>query len=101
MQQSAALYLRFIDEKPKDQKESPLIWHSNLKQKNFDVQPGHILCHQCITAYKNIINAHSSDTEVEETPMDDTDEDGLDDTTYKVYETPRKCFNTSLEMACF
>ena len=72
-----------------------------LKAKKFDVQPGHILCHQCITAYENIINAHSSDTEVEETPMDDTDEDGLDDTTYKVYETPRKCFNTSLEMACF
>ena len=33
--------------------------------------------------------------------MDDTDEDGLDDATYKVYETPRKCFNTSLETACF
>ena len=72
-----------------------------LKAKKFDAQPGHILCHQCITAYKNINNAHSSDREVEETPMDDTDEDSLDDATYKVYETPRKRFNTSLETACF
>ena len=45
-----------------------------LKRKNFDVQPGHMLCCQCITAYENIITASSSDTEVEETPMDDTDE---------------------------
>ena len=30
---SAAVYWRFIDQKPKDQKGSPSIWHSNLKQK--------------------------------------------------------------------
>ena len=29
--------------------------------------------------------------------MDDFDEDALDDATYKVYETPRKRLNTSLE----
>ena len=52
---------------------------------------------QCITAYKNIINTSSSDTEVEETPMDDIDEDALDDATYEVYETPRKRLNASLE----
>ena len=68
-----------------------------LKAKNFDVQPGHMLCCQCITAYENIINASSSDIEMEETPMDDTDEDALDDATYEVYETPRKGLNTSLE----
>ena len=33
-----------------------------LKGKNFDVQPGHMLCRQCRTAYENIINASSSDT---------------------------------------
>ena len=44
-----------------------------VKAKNFDVQPGHMLCHQYITAYENIINASSPETEVEETPMDDTD----------------------------
>ena len=52
--------------------------------------------HQCITAYKNI-NASSSDTEVEDTPMDDIDENALDDATYEVYETTRKRLNTSLE----
>ena len=36
--------------------------------------------------------------EVEETPVDDIDEDALDDATYQVYETPRKCLNMSLEM---
>ena len=67
-----------------------------LKVKYFDVQPGHMPCRQCITAYENM-NASSQDTEVEETPMDDIDEDALDDATYKVYETPRKRLNTSLE----
>ena len=38
-----------------------------------------MLCRQCITAYENIINASSSDTEVGETPMDDINEDSLDD----------------------
>ena len=42
-----------------------------LKAKKFDVQRGHMLCHQCITAYENIINASSSETEVEEIPMDE------------------------------
>ena len=68
-----------------------------LKAKNFDVQPGHMLFHQCIAAYKNIINASSLATEEEEIPMDDTDENALDDATYEVYETPRKCLNPSLE----
>ena len=68
-----------------------------LKAKNFDVQPGHMLCRQCITAYENIIKVSSSDTEVEETPVDDIDEDTLDDATYEVYETPSKRLNTSLE----
>ena len=67
-----------------------------LKAKNFDVQPGHMLCRQCITAYENIIKVSSSDTEVEETPVDDIDEDTLNDATYEVYETPRKRLNTSL-----
>ena len=79
-----------------------------FKAKNFDVQPDHMLCHQCINAYKNIINASSSETEVE-TPMDDTDEDALDDATNEMtYEvdgrcnvwnliTTRKRPNTSLE----
>ena len=52
-----------------------------LKVKNFDIQPGHMLCRQYITAYENIINASSSDTEVEETPMDDSDEGTLDECT--------------------
>ena len=69
-----------------------------LKAKNFDVQPGHMDCCQCITANKNIINASSSDTEVEETPMDGIYEVALDDATYKVYETLTKCLNMSLEM---
>ena len=30
--------------------------------------------------------------------MDLTDEDALDDATYEVYKTSRKCLNTSLEM---
>ena len=30
--------------------------------------------------------------------MDLTDEDALDDATYEVYKTPRKCLNTSVEM---
>ena len=68
-----------------------------LKAKNFDVQPGHMLFHQCIIAYKNIINASSLATEEEETPMDDIDENALDDATHEVYETPRKCLNPSLE----
>ena len=69
-----------------------------LKAKNFDVKPGHMLCRQWITtAYENIINACFSDTEAEETPMNDIDEDALDDVTYEVHETPRKCFITSLE----
>ena len=67
-----------------------------------------MLCHQCINAYKNIINASSSETEVE-TPMGDTDEDALDDATNELtYEvdgecnlwnliTTRKCPSTSLE----
>ena len=42
-----------------------------LKAKKFDVQQGHMLCHQCITAYENIINASSSEIEVEEIPMDE------------------------------
>ena len=29
--------------------------------------------------------------------MDEIDEDALDDATYKVYETRRKCLNTSLK----
>ena len=41
-----------------------------LKAKNFGVQPGHMLCRQCITAYENI-TASSLDTEAEETTMDD------------------------------
>ena len=53
-----------------------------------------MLCRQGITAYENIINASSSDAEVEEA---DIDEDALDDATYKVYETARKRLNTSLE----
>ena len=61
-----------------------------LKAKNFNVLPGHILCRQCIAAYENIINACSSNTEVGETPMDDTDEDALDDAMYEVYETPNQ-----------
>ena len=68
-----------------------------LKAKNFDVGPGHMLCRQCITAYENIINASSSDTEVKETPMGDIDEDALDHATCEVYQTPRKSLNTSLE----
>ena len=68
-----------------------------LKAKKFNVQPGHMLCRQCITAYENIINAISTDTEVEETPMNDIDEDVLDDAPYEVYETPRKRLSTSLE----
>ena len=68
-----------------------------LKAKHFDVELGHMLCRQCVTAYENIINASSSDTEVEETPMDDIDADALDDAAYKMYETPRKRLNTSLE----
>ena len=48
-----------------------------LKAKDFDVQSGHMLCRQCITAYGNIINVSSSDAELEETPMDDIDEDAL------------------------
>ena len=52
-----------------------------------------MLCCQCITASENIVNASSTDTEVEKTPMDDA----VDDATYEVYETPRKRFNTSLE----
>ena len=55
-----------------------------------------MICCQCITAYENIINASSSDTKVEETPVDDA----LDDATYEVYETPRKRFNTSFETVC-
>ena len=69
-----------------------------LKAKNFDVQLGHMLCLQCITAYENIINASFLDTEVEETPMDDIDENALDDATYKLFETPRKRLNKSLGM---
>ena len=57
--------------------------------KKFDVQPGHMLCRQCRTAYENI-NASSSDTEVVVSAMDDIDEDALDDAIYKVYETPAK-----------
>ena len=68
-----------------------------LKAKDFDVQSGHMLCRQCITAYGNIINVSSSDAELEETPMDDIDEDALVDATYEVYETPRKRLNTGLE----
>ena len=68
-----------------------------LKAKHFDVELGHMLCRQCITAYENIVNASSSDTEVEETPMDDTDVDALDGAAYKMYETPRKRLNKSLE----
>ena len=68
-----------------------------LKAKYFDVQSGHMLCRQCITAYGNIINVSSSDAELEETPMDDIDEDALVDATYEVYETPRKRLNTGLE----
>ena len=41
-----------------------------LKAKNFGVQPGHMLCRQCITAYENI-TASSLDTEAEQTTMDD------------------------------
>ena len=68
-----------------------------FKAKEIDVQLGHMHCHQCITAYENIINTSSLDTEVEETPMDNIDHDALDDATYEVYETPRKHLNTSLE----
>ena len=35
---------------------------------------------------------------MEENPVDNIDEDTLDDVTYKVYETPWKRLNTSLEM---
>ena len=69
-----------------------------LKAKYFNVQPGHMLCRQCITVYENIIDTSPSNTKVEETPMDDIDEDTLDDTTYEVYETPRKHLNTRLEL---
>ena len=41
-----------------------------LKAKKFDVQQGHMFCRQCITAYENIINASSSEIEVEQIPMD-------------------------------
>ena len=34
---------------------------------------------------------------MEENPVDNIDEDTLDDITYKVYETPWKHLNTSLE----
>ena len=68
-----------------------------LKAKNLDVGPGHMLCRQCITAYENIINASPLDTEVKETPMGDIDEDALDHATCEVYQTPRKSLNTSLE----
>ena len=34
---------------------------------------------------------------MEETPINHIQEDALDDATYKVYETPRKYLNTSLE----
>ena len=69
-----------------------------LKAKTLNIQPGHMLCRQCITAYENIISTSSSDIEVEETPIDDIDEDALDDAAYKVYETSRKLLITRLEM---
>ena len=75
--------------KTKISKRLTLDMQQQLKAKNFDVQPGHMLCHQCITAYENIFNASSLDTEVKETPMDDTDEDALDDATYEVYKTSK------------
>ena len=43
-----------------------------------------MLCRKCITGYENIINASSSNTEVEKTSMDDIDEDALDDAAYEV-----------------
>ena len=62
-----------------------------FKAKNFDVQPDHMLCHQCITAYKNNINASSSETEVD-TAMDGTAEDALGDATNVVtYEVDGLC----------
>ena len=66
-----------------------------LKAKNFDVQPGLMLCRHCITIYENLISSSSPDTE--ETSMDDIDEVPLDDTTYKVHSTPKKRLNISLE----
>ena len=68
-----------------------------LKAKNFDIQPRHMLCHQRITSCENIIKASSLDTEVEETPMDNIDEGILDNAMCKVYGTSRKRLSMSLE----
>ena len=68
-----------------------------FKAKTLNIQPGHMLCRQCITTYEKIISTSSSDTEVEETLTDDIDEDALDDAAYKVYKTSRKLLNTRLE----
>ena len=89
--------LKIHRRKTQGSKRITLNMEQQLKAKNFDVQPGHMLFHQCIAAYKNIINASSLATEEEEIPMDDTDENALDDATYEVYETPRKCLSPSLE----
>ena len=65
-----------------------------LKAKNFDVKPDHMLCRQWITtAYENIINACFSDTEAEETPMNGIDEDALDDVMYEVHKNTKKTFH--------
>ena len=92
------IILKIHRQKTQGSKRITLNIAQQLKAKNFDVQPGHMDCCQCITANKNIINTSSSDTEVEETPMDGIYEVALDDATYKVYETSRKCLNTSLGM---
>ena len=69
-----------------------------VKAKNFDVQSGRMLCCQWIPVYENIINASSWDTKMEESPVDDIDENTLDDAMYEVYQTPAKCLNASLEL---
>ena len=89
--------LKIHRRKTQGSKRITLDMAQQLKPKYFNVQPGHMLCRQCMTLYENTINTSSSDTKVEETPMDDIDEDALDDTTYEVYETPRRHLNTRLE----
>ena len=64
--------LKIHRRKTQGSKRITLNMEQQLQAKNFDVQPGHMLFHQCIAAYKNIINASSLATEEEEIPMDDT-----------------------------
>ena len=79
--------------KTQGSKKVTLHMAQQLIAKNFDVQPGLMLCRHCITTYENLISASSPNTEAEETSM----EVALDDTTYNVHSTPKKRLNISLE----